>query len=165
MKIHFFTIISRFFQLFLNVIDGKSVISLHPVRGSKLMRILFALIIIVPAMEIGLLILSGNTLGVWPTLLLIIATGVLGAWLAKKQGLEVIRKAREDMHYGQMPGYAIIDGMCVLVGGTLLLTPGFITDSMGFILLFPATRNTIKPLIGKIIQRMINNGQFTIIRR
>ncbi len=128
-------------------------------------RILFALIIIVPALEIGLLVFSGNTIGVWPTILLIIATGVIGAWLAKKQGLEVLRKAQEDISYGYPPANAIMDGICVLIGGTLLLTPGFITDALGFFLLLPPTRNTIKPLIGRIIQRMINNGQFTIIRR
>lgn len=128
-------------------------------------RILFALIIIVPALEIGLLVFSGNTIGVWPTILLIIATGVIGAWLAKNQGLEVLRKAQEDISYGYPPANAIIDGICILIGGTLLLTPGFITDTIGFFLLLPPTRNMIKPLIGKIIQRMINNGQFTIIRR
>jgi UPF0716 protein FxsA len=128
-------------------------------------RILFALIIIVPALEIGLLVFAGNTIGVWPTILLIIATGVIGAWLAKKQGLEVIRKAQEDISYGYPPANAIMDGICVLIGGTLLLTPGFVTDTLGFFLLLPPTRNMIKPMIGKIIQRMINNGQFTIIRR
>ncbi|WP_078545135.1 FxsA family protein [Litchfieldia alkalitelluris] len=128
------------------------------------MRVLMALIIIVPALEIGLLVLSGNTIGPWPTVLLIILTGVLGAWLAKKQGLETIRRVQDQMRYGQMPSDAIIDGLCILVGGVVLLTPGFITDLIGFLLLFPATRKGIKPWIGKWIQRFIKRGNFTIIR-
>ncbi|MCA1032323.1 membrane protein FxsA [Bacillus timonensis] len=129
------------------------------------MRILLALIIIVPALEIGLLVLSGNTLGVWPTVLLIISTGVIGAWLAKKQGLETLRRAQDQMQYGQIPGNAILDGLCILVGGVVLLTPGFITDAIGFLLLVPVTRNMIKPFIGKLIQKMMDRGTFTVIRR
>ncbi len=129
------------------------------------MRILIALIIIVPALEIGLLIFSGNMIGPWPTILLIILTGVLGAWLAKRQGLETIKRVQEQMQYGQMPGDAIIDGLCILVGGVVLLTPGFITDAIGFLLLLPPTRNRIKPWIGRMIERIIRKGNYTIIRR
>jgi UPF0716 protein FxsA len=128
------------------------------------MKILVALIIIIPAIEIGLLIFSGKMLGVLPTVLLIIATGVLGAWLAKQQGLETLRKAQEEMRYGRIPGESILDGLCILVGGVILLTPGFITDLMGFFLLLPTTRKFIKPLIIKLLKRMINKGHFTIIK-
>ncbi|MFS0865246.1 FxsA family protein [Fredinandcohnia sp. 179-A 10B2 NHS] len=129
------------------------------------MRLLLALIIIVPAIEIGVLILSGKTLGVPITILFIILTGVAGAWLAKKQGLETLRRAQNQMSYGQVPGDAIIDGICILVGAVLLLTPGFITDLTGFFLLLPNTRKLLKPFIGKIIRRLIDRGQFTVIRR
>ncbi|MBD8068951.1 FxsA family protein [Bacillus sp. PS06] len=128
------------------------------------MRLLLALIIIVPAIEIGLLVLSGNIIGVWPTVLIIISTGVLGAWLAKKQGLEALRKFQHQMSYGQMPSDIIIDGLCILVGGVVLLTPGFVTDLIGLLLLLPATRNVIKPWIGRLVQRAIRRGNFTIIR-
>lgn len=128
-------------------------------------RILLALIIIVPALEIGLLILSGKTLGLIPTVLLIISTGVLGAWLAKKQGLRTIQQAQFQIQRGQMPGDMIIDGLSILVGGVVLLTPGFITDAIGFILLFPRTRSLIKPFILKLIRDMINRNTITIIRR
>lgn len=129
------------------------------------MRLLLALIIIVPALEIGVLILSGKTLGVPITILFIILTGVAGAYLAKKQGLETLKRAQGQMSYGQVPGDAIIDGICILVGAVLLLTPGFITDLTGFFLLIPKTRQLIKPFIGKIIRRLIDRGQFTVIRR
>lgn len=128
-------------------------------------RILLLLIIIVPALEIALLLLSGRTLGLIPTVLLIIGTGVLGAWLARKEGAETIQKVNRQMQTGQMPGEAILDGLCILVGGVVLLTPGFITDAVGFLLLIPATRKPFKRWIKKFLERRMNNGQFMFIRR
>ncbi|MFE7063183.1 FxsA family protein [Sutcliffiella sp. NPDC057660] len=128
-------------------------------------RILLALIIVVPALEIWLLISIGQYIGPWLTILLIILTGILGAWLAKYQGLEALRNAQQKMSYGQMPGDVIIDGICILVGGVLLLTPGFISDSIGFLLLIPATRNIVKPFIIRGIRNRMDKGQFTIINR
>lgn len=134
-------------------------------KGKYLLRLIVLLLITVPAAEIGLLVLSGNTLGVWPTIFLIISTGLLGAWLAKKQGLKTIRDAEYQMSRGQIPGESILDGLCILVGGVVLLTPGFITDGLGFLLLVPATRRYIKSWIKKWFQHMIRNGQFYILKR
>lgn len=128
-------------------------------------RILLALIIVVPALEIWLLISIGQYIGPWLTIILIILTGVLGAWLAKYQGLEALRNAQQKMSHGQMPGDVIIDGLCILVGGVLLLTPGFISDSIGFFLLIPATRNILKPFIIRGIRNRMDKGQVTIINR
>ncbi|MGM0864209.1 MAG: FxsA family protein [Bacillota bacterium] len=128
------------------------------------MRYMLLLLIIVPAFEIGLLVLSGQAIGLVPTVLLIITTGILGAYLAKKQGMETLRKAQQDMQYGQLPGNAIIDGLCILVGGVVLLTPGFITDATGFLLLLPPTRKMFKPFIYKLFKRWINNGNVIIYR-
>ncbi|MGM0853414.1 MAG: FxsA family protein [Bacillota bacterium] len=128
------------------------------------MRYMLLLLIIVPAFEIGLLVLSGQAIGLVPTVLLIITTGILGAYLAKKQGIETLRKAQQDMQYGQLPGDAIIDGLCILVGGVVLLTPGFITDAIGFLLLLPPTRKMFKPFIYKLFKRWINNGNVIIYR-
>lgn len=128
------------------------------------MRYILLLLIIVPAAEIGVLLLSGNTIGLWPTLSIIIFTGILGAYLAKKQGLETIRKAQDQLRYGQMPGDAILDGICILIGGTLLLTPGFITDAIGFSLLAPPTRTFYKKLLLTGIRKWIDKGTITIIR-
>lgn len=128
------------------------------------MRYLFLLIIIIPAAEIGFLMYSGKMIGILPTLLLIVLSGVVGAYLAKQQGLEVIRKAQEQMRYGNMPGDAILDGICVLIGGTLLLSPGFITDFAGLLLLIPYTRVFFKKLIGSALMKWFNNGRITIIR-
>ncbi|WP_198317403.1 FxsA family protein [Cytobacillus praedii] len=105
------------------------------------MRYLLLLLIIVPAAEISVLLLSGNLIGFWPTLGVILFTGVLGAYLAKKQGLETIKKVQDQLRYGQMPGEAILEGICILAGGILLLTPGFITDITGLLLLAPPTQS------------------------
>ncbi|WP_077619051.1 FxsA family protein [Bacillus sinesaloumensis] len=129
------------------------------------MRLLLALIIIVPALEISVLIFSGKTLGIPITFLLIILTGVLGAWLAKKQGIETLERARQQMNYGEVPGEAVIDGICILIGAVLLLSPGYITDLTGLLLLIPATRNYVKPVIANWIRRRIDRGNFTVIRR
>ncbi|MDP4550900.1 FxsA family protein [Alkalihalobacillus macyae] len=128
-------------------------------------RILLLFIIIVPALEIALLLLSGRTLGLLPTVLLIISTGVLGAWLARREGAEAIQKVNRQMQTGQMPGDAILDGLCILIGGVVLLTPGFITDAVGFLLLIPATRKPFKRWMLTFIERKMKNGQFMFIRR
>lgn len=133
-------------------------------EGEKILRYLFLLIIIIPVMDIGVLLFSGNTIGVWPTFAMIILTGVIGAYLAKKEGLQTIRKAQEQLSNGQIPGEAVIDGICILIGGILLLTPGFITDIIGFLLLFPPTRRLFKFFIKNSFRRWINRGNIKIIK-
>ncbi|MDV2684790.1 FxsA family protein [Alkalihalophilus lindianensis] len=128
-------------------------------------RILLLLIIIVPALEIAVLILSGNTIGIWPTIALIILTGILGAWLAKKEGLQAIRVAQLQTSQGQVPSSVMLDGLCILIGGVVLLTPGFITDAIGFFLLIPQTRGIAKAFLLKIFNEMIKNGNFIIMSR
>ncbi|MCM3570689.1 FxsA family protein [Neobacillus mesonae] len=128
------------------------------------MRYLFLLIVVIPAAEIAVLLLSGKTIGIWPTILLILATGVIGAYLAKREGLQTIRRAQEQMSHGQIPGEAVLDGICILVGGVLLLTPGFITDITGFLLLFPPTRKVFKLLMMNSIRKRIEQGNIKIIK-
>lgn len=107
-------------------------------------RILLALIIIVPAIEIAVLIWVGSYIGAGWTFALILATGVFGAWFAKREGAQVIRLAQVQLQNRDMPSEVIIDGICVLAGGIFLLAPGFITDLFGFILLIPFTRSFFK---------------------
>jgi UPF0716 protein FxsA len=132
--------------------------------GGMQMKYLLLFLIAMPAAEIAVLLLSGNTIGVWPTVLLIILTGIIGAYLAKQQGLETLRKAQEQMRYGQLPGDALLDGICILIGGTFLLTPGFVSDIIGLLLLLPPTRKIIKPLLLRMIRNMIDKKKITIIR-
>lgn len=128
------------------------------------MKYFFLFLVLVPAAEIGVLLYSGQTIGVWPTIAMIILTGFLGAYLAKQQGLETIRKTQEQLRRGMMPGDAILDGISVLVGGTLLLTPGFITDIMGILLLAPPTRKFFKVLMMKAFRNWIDKGNIKVIR-
>ncbi|WP_316570942.1 FxsA family protein [Neobacillus sp. YIM B06451] len=124
----------------------------------------FLLVILVPAAEIGILLWSGKTIGVLPTVFFILLTGVLGTYLAKSQGLKVIRQAQQQMAYGQMPGEAILDGISVLVGGTLLLAPGFVTDLAGLFLLIPTTRKFFKRQLAASLRKWMNKGTIRIIR-
>ncbi len=128
------------------------------------MRFLLFLFIVVPALEIALFILAGKTIGGFTTIALIIATGVLGAFLAKQQGLGVLRKMQEQMRFGYPPGEALIEGVCVLFGGLLLLTPGFVTDLTGLLLILPPTRRRIQPVLLKIFKRWFSRKKIYIYR-
>lgn len=126
-------------------------------------KILLLLLIVVPALEIAVIFLSWNTFGLLVTVLLIILTGVLGATLARREGLQAIRKAQLRTSQGQIPGSELLDGICILVGGIVLLTPGFISDALGFLLLIPATREMFKRLMQKMYERMIQSGNVYVI--
>ncbi|WP_062104304.1 FxsA family protein [Bacillus niameyensis] len=128
------------------------------------MRFFVLLFIIVPALEIGLFILAGNTIGAWPTVLLIIVTGFLGAYLARKQGIKALYQVQDQLLSGQPPGIALLDGVCILLGGILLLSPGFITDVTGLLLLLPITRKLVRPYLLKLIKKWINRKQIYIYR-
>ena len=128
------------------------------------MKYLFLLIIVLPAIEISVLLLSGHLIGVWFTLLLILVTGALGLFLAKRQGIETWRKAQEQMQYGYMPGNEIIDGICIFIGSVFLVLPGLISDVIGIILLLPFTRNILKPIVIRLIRNRMNRGKVTVIR-
>lgn len=128
------------------------------------MKYFLMFIIAMPVVEIIVLLLSGNLIGFWPTLFLIVATGSIGAYLAKRQGMETWKKAQEQIRYGMMPGNEIIDGICIFIGAALLLSPGLISDIMGLILVFPPTRNLLKPIVIRFIMNRMNKGKVTIIR-
>jgi len=128
------------------------------------MRALLIFFIVAPACEIGVLLLSGKTIGVLPTVLLIILTGFVGAYLAKKQGMQAVRNLQMEIQYGRIPSNAILDAMAILVGGIMLLTPGFISDIVGLFLLFPITRNWIKPFLIQFIKKWIDKHTIHIIR-
>jgi len=128
------------------------------------MRALLIFFIVAPACEIGVLLLSGKTIGVLPTVLLIILTGFVGAYLAKRQGIQAVRNLQKEIQYGRIPSNAILDAMAILVGGIMLLTPGFISDIVGLFLLFPITRNWIKPFLIQFIKKWIDKHTIHIIR-
>lgn len=127
------------------------------------MRWLIALFIIVPTAELAVLMLSGKTLGILPTILIIVATGIGGAYLAKKQGLRAWRDLQVRLASRETPGKALIDSACILLGGLLLVMPGFITDIIGLLLLFSGPRKIIYPFIVKWIYNKVRNGQIRVM--
>lgn len=118
--------------------------------------------ILLPTAEIALLLYSGRTFGVLPTILIIIATGVGGAYLARTQRLKAWTDLRNRMASMETPGNAVIDGVCIFLGGILLIMPGFITDIVGLLLLFKWPRNIIRPFIIKWIYEKMKKGQIVI---
>ncbi|WP_272511775.1 FxsA family protein [Bacillus altitudinis] len=122
------------------------------------------LLILFPAVEISLFLISSNIIGILPTMLVIVLTSALGAYFARKQGIEAFQKVQRDLQYGKMPGATFVDGFCILIGGLLLLIPGFLSDLIGAVLLIPMTRKRIKPLFERWLRNMSNRKRYTIIR-
>jgi UPF0716 protein FxsA len=120
---------------------------------------LLLLFILVPAIELILLIEIGQLIGTLPTIGLIVFTGVLGAFLARRQGAQVLSGLRTELRANQLPADSIFDGAIILVAGAFLMTPGILTDTLGFLCLIPATRRTIKRVIWSRMERAIRNGQ------
>ena len=101
---------------------------------------LLLLFTLVPLLEIVVLLKVGSWIGSLNTILLVISTGLTGAYYARQQGLAVMGEIKSSLNSGQMPGDALIHGLLVLIGGITLITPGFLTDLLGLSLLFPFTR-------------------------
>ena len=124
---------------------------------------LILLFTVVPAVELAILIKVGQHIGVAHTLGVVIVTGVIGAYLAKLQGLFILRKIQEEVNQGRMPTDRVFDAVVILCSGLLLLTPGFITDLIGFAGLIPFARNLLKAWLKRKIQDMINQGRVITI--
>ncbi len=107
------------------------------------MKVLFLLFLIIPIIEIYLLIQVGSVIGAFYTILLIILTAIAGAFLLRIQGLATLRRVQEAVAMGKVPAMELLEGLMLLVGGALLLTPGFFTDALGFICLIPTLRQGI----------------------
>lgn len=117
---------------------------------------LFTLFVITPLVELAILIKLGEILGFATTFSLVIITGAFGAWLAHNQGLKVVQEFKETMERAEMPTDPLIEGLLVIVGGAFLLTPGLITDILGFSLVTPYSRKWMKKFIKARIQSKIH---------
>lgn len=105
---------------------------------------LLILFTVVPIVELALLIRLGQLISLWPTLGLVIGTGVVGAWLARREGLRTFAAIRAELARGVMPAARMLDGLMILLAGALLVTPGIITDLIGFAMLVPPCRRLIR---------------------
>jgi len=119
---------------------------------------LLALFIFIPLLDLAILVRLGQALGFWPTIGLVVATGTAGAFLARSQGVRVINGIKTEMSVGQIPSARLLDGLLVLIGGTLLLTPGLLTDLAGFLLLIPPTRARLREMLRRRVERMVHSG-------
>ncbi len=125
------------------------------------MRFLFVLFVVLPVLEMWLLIEVGGLIGSLPTIGMVVFTAVVGAALLKQQGIETLTRAQQRLSSGQVPATEILEGLLLAVGGALLLTPGFITDTLGFVCLIGPLRQW---LVGQLLKRgvmQVNNFQTT----
>lgn len=111
--------------------------------------LILAVFIGVPLLEIAVFIQVGGFLGLWPTLAIVILTAVIGTALLRIQGLATLARAQAQMNRGALPTRELFDGACLLIAGVLLLTPGFVTDGLGFLLFLPAARDILRGMLSR----------------
>ncbi|HEX2024480.1 MAG TPA: FxsA family protein [Acidimicrobiales bacterium] len=105
---------------------------------------LFLIFLVVPIAELAVILQVGQLIGPWYTIVLLLAVSAAGAWLVKREGLGVVRRFRRQLDAGALPGKELADGVLILFAGALLLTPGFLTDCVGLLLLLPPVRAVIR---------------------
>lgn len=126
---------------------------------------LFLVFAVVPVVEIYLLIKIGSLIGGLPTVALLLSISLLGAYLVRTQGFKIFHQVRNELSHGHLPASQMMDGALVLLGGLLLMTPGFFTDFLGIFFLVPFTRNLIKMWLGLWLQSKLARGSFIVRRR
>jgi UPF0716 protein FxsA len=113
------------------------------------------LFILVPIAELYVIIQVGHALGVFNTLALLVLMSGAGAWLMKREGLSTLRRARQQLDAGVVPGRELVDGALIILGGALMLAPGFITDVAGILLLLPPVRSGLRALVRRRLARRV----------
>lgn len=121
-------------------------------------------IIFLPILEIYLFVESGRLIGIWPTVLLVILTGVTGSWLVRQQGVALLLRIQNELAAGRLPAGALLDGALIIAGGVLLVTPGFCTDLIGFTMLIPLTRRLWRKLLERWLAAQLAAGRLTVRR-
>jgi UPF0716 protein FxsA len=115
--------------------------------------------IFVPIIEIGLFISVGGYLGLWPTIALVLITAFVGASLVRSQGLQTLMSVQNRLQQGELPAQQILEGVMLAISGVLLLTPGFMTDALGMLVLLPAPRAAMaKYLMSKMTVQSVGGG-------
>ena len=119
---------------------------------------LLLLFLVIPIAELALLIEVGRHIGTLSTVALIFVTALLGSYLARQQGLSVLRNMQLEMAEGRLPAGSIVDGVLILVAGAVLITPGILTDVFGFLILIPGTRRLVKAFLWKRLENSVRQG-------
>jgi len=115
--------------------------------------VLFVAFVVVPLAEIYVLIQVGQVIGAWWTVLLLVLDSLFGAWLLKREGAKAWLALRTALETGRMPARELADAALILVGGTLMLAPGFVTDALGIVLILPLTRPFARGLLTRLVSR------------
>jgi len=123
---------------------------------------LFFLLIALPVAEIALLIAIGRQIGLAATVALLLVSGLLGAFLARRQGLAVVRKVQSEMAAGRVPAGQLVDGVLILLAGVLLILPGVLTDALGFFCLLPAGRTLLKAWLRRRFEAGVRSGRIAV---
>ena len=123
---------------------------------------LFLIFTLIPFVEIYLLIKIGSHLGAFNTVVIVIITGLLGAYLAKMEGLQTMIRLREALMRGETPAGQIFDALLILIAGIVLITPGFLTDIAGILILIPQTRLILKKWLRKKCDEWVTKRQVNI---
>ena len=125
---------------------------------------LFVLFVAVPLLELWLLLKAGGFLGAGLTIAIVLLTGAVGATLARREGIRALTRMTQATSQGQLPTQAMFDAMAIFLGGALLLTPGFLTDGIGFGLLLPASRAFLRVQFGTWLQARMDAGNVVVHR-
>lgn len=123
---------------------------------------LVILFLVTPAVELALLLKVGQLIGHWETVGIIVMTGLAGSYLAKREGLSAWQRLNQSLSKGGLPGKELVDGVIILVAGALLITPGVLTDVVGFMGLIPPTRALIRKLIMNRVKKKMDDGSLNI---
>jgi UPF0716 protein FxsA len=126
-----------------------------PRRRPRVLRWLALALLVVPIVEVAAIIGVGKVIGAWPTILLLLVESALGAWLVRREGSRAWQALSGALSTGAMPSKELTDAALVLVGGTLLLTPGFVTDIVGFFFILPFTRPMARGLLEAAVARRL----------
>ncbi|WP_460458745.1 FxsA family protein [Angustibacter peucedani] len=124
-------------------------------RGRRLLAVLVVLLLVVPTLEIAVIVAVGRAIGGWPTLGLLLVESALGAWLVRREGSRAWAALVQALQTGRMPARELSDAALVLVGGTLLLAPGFLTDVAGFACVLPVSRPLARRALAGLVERRL----------
>ena len=124
---------------------------MSPRRRPRVSALLFVLFVVVPLIEIYVLVQVGQVIGAGWTILLLVADAILGTWIIKHEGARAWRALRQALAEGRMPATELADGALILIGGTLMLAPGFVTDVFGILLILPFTRPLFRRLLAGVV--------------
>jgi len=121
--------------------------------------VLFLIFVVTPIVELVVIVQVAGSTGVMNTIGLLVLVSLVGAWLVRREGLGILRRAQAELAEGRMPGRELVDGLLVLLAGALMLTPGFVTDAVGLALLLPPVRAVLRMVATRRLSRSVDTGR------